>query len=338
MFWKLVLTAILAYLGLVIFNFFSRKRLYARFPTRVMFVDQFFLICRFLPQKIKVLLGHRMSDTDTGREFFEKFDTVCEKAGGTKNAPIIAVLNVLQAKTTLNGRVYVNDAEYARQLCISRRQTVEKPVQGYKLIDLYGPNIVTTIGDEWLKHRTLCNPAFSESNNRMVVESTLELVENLFGRWERNINKDQGKVNISQDTTSLTLGVIGMAGFGEDMKGMFSEGERQDGEMPSADIAGVTPTLRQCMFVLSQHLVLRLLLPRFLFSFALTPKKIRWYGKCFDQFENHLKRLIEQCTEDIQNKKRRADVLGLLVKGYLGKKAKTKQRRGRGACRREARR
>lgn len=324
-----IFTAIFAYLGYVFFTFFSRKRLYSsRFPTRSILFDQFFVVSRLLPQRIKVLLGHRMSEEDVGNEFFQKFDQVCEKLGAPKNAPIIATVNVFQTSTSLNGRVSVNDAEYARQLCISRRQQVEKPVKGYKLLDLYGSNIVTTVKQEWLKHRTLCNPAFSESNNRMVVESTLQLVEDLFGRWERSLKDNQATINISQDTTSLTLGVIGMAGFGEDMKGMFAEGERQDGEMPTSDITNVTPTLRQCMFVLSQHLVMRMMLPRFLFTFPLTPKRVRWYGKCFDQFENHLRRLITVCTEDINNKVRRSDVLGLLVKGYLGQKLDVDQQGG----------
>lgn len=328
MFLQLALGLILVYVGYLVFTLASRKRQYAHFPTRVMLVDPFFLISRLMPQKVRVLLGHRQSANDNGSEFFTNYAQVCEQAGAPKNAPVIAILSLLQAKGSMNGRLSVNDAEYVRQLCISKRQQVEKPVKGYKLLDIYGSNIVTTNGSEWVKHRTLCNPAFSESNNRMVVTATLDLVEDLFAKWDRNIKNDQGKTNISQDTTALTLGVIGTAGFGEEMKGLFAENEKQDGNMPQGDISNVTPTLRQCMVVLSEHLFVRLMLPKFVFGLPFVPKSIRWYGKCFDQFEAHLRRLIASCTTDIQNKTRRADVLALLVRGHLGDRQDVDQQGG----------
>jgi len=42
------------------------------------------------------------------------------------------------------------------------RNRFSKPVEVYKAVSLYGPNIIASEGDEWKKIRKISAPAFSE--------------------------------------------------------------------------------------------------------------------------------------------------------------------------------
>ena len=65
----------------------------------------------------------------------------------------------------------------------------------------YGPSIVTSEHDEWRRHRRIAGPSFSESNNILVWESTIDSILGYFTKWNRD-----GKGSIVQvsDFTEVT--------------------------------------------------------------------------------------------------------------------------------------
>ena len=50
----------------------------------------------------------------------------------------------------------------------------------------YGPNIANSEHDEWRKHRRIVGPSFTESNNVLVWESTIEIILGYFIKWNRD--------------------------------------------------------------------------------------------------------------------------------------------------------
>ena len=42
------------------------------------------------------------------------------------------------------------------------RARFPKPVFRYEVISVFGPNIVSSVGEEWKKYRKIAAPAFSE--------------------------------------------------------------------------------------------------------------------------------------------------------------------------------
>jgi len=75
---------------------------------------------------------------------------------------------------------------------------------------------VTCEGEEWKKYRKICAPTFSDRNNKLVWDETVKIMDGLFNEvWA-------GKDVISLDhtheiTLAITLFVIGIAGFGQQM-------------------------------------------------------------------------------------------------------------------------
>ncbi|OBZ67576.1 hypothetical protein A0H81_12405 [Grifola frondosa] len=62
----------------------------------------------------------------------------------------------------------------------SSRARFPKPVEQYKVLSFFGSNIVITEGDEWKRQRKIAAPAFSERNNKLVWDESVNIVLDLF--------------------------------------------------------------------------------------------------------------------------------------------------------------
>jgi len=78
----------------------------------------------------------------------------------------------------------------------------------------YGPSIVNTESDEWRKHRRIAGPSFTESNNVLVWESTIEIILGYFIKWNRDGKGSTVKVsNFTEITTQIAYMVFSTAGM-----------------------------------------------------------------------------------------------------------------------------
>ena len=86
----------------------------------------------------------------------------------------------------------------------------------YDMMNLFGPNVVSTNGEEWRKHRSLCNLAFGDTCMSSVVKHSIEACKRLFSKWEANCAAGQDSYKIEQTAsfTDFSLEVLGLAGFG----------------------------------------------------------------------------------------------------------------------------
>ncbi|KAF8161202.1 cytochrome P450 [Crassisporium funariophilum] len=95
----------------------------------------------------------------------------------------------------------------------SSRARFPKPVEMYSVLAFFGPNIVASEGEEWKKYRKICAPAFSDRNNKLVWNESIQIVEGLF----KNVWKDADVISVDHCgdiTWPLALFVISIAGFG----------------------------------------------------------------------------------------------------------------------------
>jgi len=77
----------------------------------------------------------------------------------------------------------------------------------------YGPSIGITEDDEWRKHRRIAGPSFTESNNALVWESTVELTLGYFIKWNRDGKGSIVKVSdFVEVATQLVFMVFSTAG------------------------------------------------------------------------------------------------------------------------------
>ncbi|KAF8161203.1 cytochrome P450 [Crassisporium funariophilum] len=95
----------------------------------------------------------------------------------------------------------------------SSRARFPKPVQNYVALLFYGRNIVASEGEEWKKYRKISAPAFSDRNNKLVWDESVNIMNGLFDDvWA---GRDVIAVDHCVDITlPIALFVIGVAGFG----------------------------------------------------------------------------------------------------------------------------
>lgn len=60
------------------------------------------------------------------------------------------------------------------------RARFPKPVHQYRVLLLFGGNIVASEGEEWKRYRKVAAPAFSEKNNKLVWDETVKIMVDMF--------------------------------------------------------------------------------------------------------------------------------------------------------------
>jgi cytochrome P450 len=116
------------------------------------------------------------------------------------------------------GQIYMScsNAEANIQLT-TRRSDFVKPVELYAIVDIFGPSILTTEGEEWKRHRKIVAPAFSEKSNSLVWRESLRQGLGMVDVWSKlkDNSSDHMKVDDTAPyTATMALHVICAAGFG----------------------------------------------------------------------------------------------------------------------------
>ncbi|KAL5327881.1 hypothetical protein ACEPPN_005587 [Leptodophora sp. 'Broadleaf-Isolate-01'] len=119
--------------------------------------------------------------------------------------------------TVSPGGIILNtaDADLIAQIT-SRGTDFPKPTHIYRLISIYGENILSSEGTAWRHHRKLTSPAFSEKNNQLVWKETLDLSQTMVASWA-GTGKSRTTTQVAPDTMRFSLEIIGRAGLGQQM-------------------------------------------------------------------------------------------------------------------------
>ncbi len=109
-----------------------------------------------------------------------------------------------------------NNAELISQIT-TRRSDFIKPEKSYKIVEVFGPSVLSTEGSTWRMHRKATAPAFSEELHGLVWTESLRQVDQMVKTWQgRHGNSPDSMyvADLGRDTIALTLHVISRAGFG----------------------------------------------------------------------------------------------------------------------------
>ncbi|KAA8909881.1 cytochrome P450 oxidoreductase [Sphaerosporella brunnea] len=171
---------------------------------------------------------------------------------------------------------YTADAGMSMNV-LARRRDFIKPREKMKMIEPFGPNIVSTELPHWRRHFKITAPAVGDKVNDLVWKETTAQTTALQGAWVRN-----GVENLNGDVNLLALNVMGAAGFGRQMQWRASD----ETTLP----AGHTMTLLAALNDLVRHLGVILLLPK---------KAIQWspWKKGYvahKEFEQYMQELIAE--------------------------------------------
>ncbi len=181
--------------------------------------------------------------------------------------------------------LFTADADVISQIT-TRKTDFPKPLEVYESIRLYGNNVVTSEGQTWRHHRKITSPPFSEKNNHLVWNETLEQCHAMVNSWfDGDIGKKGSKTiyTLADDAMRLSLYVISRAGFGVHLKWPGTEGahanghprNKEDNLASSPEIAqGHTMSYTNALGSILHDITLALILPRFLLSKSTTESHV----------------------------------------------------------------
>ena len=87
-----------------------------------------------------------------------------------------------------------------------------KPYAFFAAIQPFGPNILGSEGAEWRRHRRIANPSFTEPNNQLVWDTSIETVIGFFNKWIKEGNSTVTVKDVGEWTEQLALMVFCSAG------------------------------------------------------------------------------------------------------------------------------
>ena len=164
--------------------------------------------------------------------------------------------------------IYLADAEAIRQVT-ARREAFPKPLEAYKILDVFGRNILSTEGAEWKIHRKVSSPSFNEVNNVLVFAEATKQAQGMIKQWTSA--EDSTLTEVPTDTMRLTLHIISRVGFGVSL---LWPGEKPNGKQTVRDAVlssnepaeGHTMSFENSLSTLLEYLFLVLLVPKWLLS------------------------------------------------------------------------
>ncbi|KAI9836493.1 MAG: hypothetical protein M1838_005065, partial [Thelocarpon superellum] len=199
-----------------------------------------------------------------------------------------------------------SNAEVIHQMCV-RRADFPKPTQVYKIIELFGANVVTTEGQTWRLHRKLTAPAFSERNNAVVWKETDRQVQRMMATWaarKGNTTNDMRVPDMQPDAGTLSLHIISRAGFGVPL---YWPGEAVE-VSPDDGLAALSANTTPATHLMTFKDALSHTLDNFLWFLAFPPpvmkflpfRKMRKVWQGWNELNRYWAQLLEQKMRDIR--------------------------------------
>jgi cytochrome P450 len=110
--------------------------------------------------------------------------------------------------------IWLANAEAIHQVT-ARRDAFPKPLESYRILEIFGRNIITTEGGEWKQHRKIAAPGFNEKNNTLVFAEAVAQAQGMLRKWMGPDGKGNNTLEeVPTDAMRLTLHIITRIGFG----------------------------------------------------------------------------------------------------------------------------
>lgn len=225
--------------------------------------------------------------------------------------------------------LWVADADVVSQIT-TRRNDFPKPTHIYNSVDIYGKNVVSTEGAAWRRHRKLTSPPFTEKNNHMVWNETLDQTQAMLDLWVGKDKKGERTIErIMDDTMRLSLHVISRAGFGKKLEWPQTKhisGEGAEKQREFSKIQNDEDEIEEghsMSFTYALHCLLENILLTFMVSHWILKraplKAMRNTWAAYVEWGNYMRDMVVAKKADIKAGKGMddMDIMGQLVKGQV---------------------
>jgi cytochrome P450 len=76
----------------------------------------------------------------------------------------------------------VANAETIHQVT-AKREAFPKPLETYRILDIFGRNVMTIERGEWKQHRKVSSPNFNQKNNALVFAEACRQAQRTLREW-----------------------------------------------------------------------------------------------------------------------------------------------------------
>ena len=188
--------------------------------------------------------------------------------------------------------IFVGDASAVKRI-FNDRHTWVKDTEHYKLMAFFGQNIITTEGDQWLRHRTVTRKAFGEKNNALMWTETISSLQEWFDDWDAQIaSGSHTTVNTTDAMRDVALAIIASAGFGMHFGKRSSDDRETKTFNSSKPHPGFKMSFSESLFVAIDTMVVKVLVPRFLY--ALPISYLRRSDTAYDELRRYIRGIISE--------------------------------------------
>ncbi|KDR75779.1 hypothetical protein GALMADRAFT_248468 [Galerina marginata CBS 339.88] len=205
--------------------------------------------------------------------FFSDKHTSFASAGWDMNS----IVSMIPSPITT---VTIADADTIKEITSSRAR-FPKPVFQYEILTFFGRNIVASEGEEWKKYRKISAPAFSDRNNKLVWDETVQIMVGLFDEVWRD--KDEISVHHCVEVTlPIALFVIGVAGFGRKISW------HDDVVIP----AGHQMTFKDSLHIASSDIIFKAILPDWALKYGTA--RLRNVKTAFEELGAYMSEMVKE--------------------------------------------
>ncbi|RAQ54173.1 cytochrome P450 [Aspergillus flavus] len=169
--------------------------------------------------------------------------------------------------------VYICDADAITDI-IARRADFVRPIELFTLLNVFGPNVATTEGADWQRHRKIVAAPFNESLNSFVWREALTQAQSMLAT--RATAGPSG--GLGTDTRTLALNVLAATGFKRSTRFQSAQ------EAQSEDPRSYAQSLKTVML----NTFLIMLIPPSVLKFPIFPSWCRRAGEAVEDFKQHM--------------------------------------------------
>ncbi|RAL11437.1 cytochrome P450 [Aspergillus homomorphus CBS 101889] len=167
--------------------------------------------------------------------------------------------------------VYICDAQAITEI-INRRSDFVRPVELYKMLDVFGPNVATTIGADWQRHRKIVAAPFNERLNSFVWDEAISQTQGLLA----SRGKDSQFRGLGTDIRILALNVLAATGF------------KRAQSFQSSSSGDHRRSYGESLNILMENSFLIMVIPPWILRLPILPSWCRRVGHAFEDFRQHM--------------------------------------------------
>lgn len=178
--------------------------------------------------------------------------------------------------------LYIADADAISEI-YRRRDDFIRPVQEYKILEIFGPCLSTAGWDDWPRHRKPLASPFNEGIMKFVWKESLRQAQLMTKSWTSDVSLDEGIPSTTKDMRTFSLNVLAGTGFGQS----YDFHGSADGDSPKEG-----KTYRDALATVLDNCILLMLVPLRRLKSSWAPKRWRDIAAGAESFMGYMEQMV----------------------------------------------